>query len=132
MLRRRQFSYGRRIQGSEVKDLTRFRPDGQEMGEEEWRGPQARTIGLRLAGDAIEEVDARGERITDETFLILLNADHKALPFVLPAHRAGVRWDILVDTRAVDGRRRHRAMKGGEEYDLEGRCLALLRLQEQS
>jgi pullulanase/glycogen debranching enzyme len=76
VLRRRQFFYGRPIQGSQVKDLAWFRPDGKEMTEEDWRDPQARCIGLRLAGDAIDEVDARGERIVDDTFLLLLNAHH--------------------------------------------------------
>jgi isoamylase len=127
VLRRRQFLYGRRIQGSEVEDLAWFRPDGKEMTEENWGDPLARCIGLRLAGDAIEEVDARGERITDDTLLILLNAHHEPVPFILPAHRRGVRWEVLLDTRTRDGLRRYRSLRGGEAYDLDGRCLALLR-----
>ncbi|HWU38848.1 MAG TPA: glycogen debranching protein GlgX, partial [Candidatus Acidoferrum sp.] len=107
VLRRRQFLYGRRIQGSEVQDLAWFRPDGKEMTEENWKDPLARCIGLRLAGDAISEVDARGEEITDDTLLILLNAYHEPVPFILPAHRRGVRWEVLLDTRTRDGRRQH-------------------------
>ncbi len=129
VLRRRQFFYGRRIHGSEVKDLAWFRPDGKEMTEEDWTNPHTRCFGLRLAGDAIDEVDARGHRIADDTFLILLNAHHEPLPFVLPAHRRGVRWDVLVDTRRADGRVRQRSLRGGEAYQLEGRSLALLRLR---
>ena len=129
VLRRRQFFYGRKIQGSEVKDLTWFRPDGKELTEEDWKNPRTRCLGLRLSGDAIEEVDARGERILDDTFLILLNAHHEPIPFVAPAHRPGVRWEVLLDTRSPDGRRRRRPLKGGELYDLEGRCVALLRLE---
>jgi len=132
VLRRRQFFYGRKILGSEVKDLTWFRPDGKEMADENWHDPGARCVGLRLAGDAIQEVDAGGERIVDDTFMILLNAHHEAVPFVVPAHRPGLRWEVILDTRAPDGRRRHRALKGGEAYDLEGRCLALFRLQSQA
>ena len=30
------------------------------MSDDDWHDPQARCLGLRLAGDAIEEVDARG------------------------------------------------------------------------
>jgi glycogen operon protein len=129
VLRRRQFLYGRRIQGSEVQDLAWFRPDGKEMREENWRDPLARCIGLRLAGDAIEEVDAHGERITDDTLLILLNAHHEPVPFILPAHRRSLRWEVLLDTRTRDGQRRHEPLRGGVAYDLEGRCLAILRLQ---
>jgi glycogen operon protein len=129
VFRRRQFFYGRHIHGSEVKDLAWFRPDGKEMREENWRDPSARCLGLRLAGDAIEEVDPRGDRIVDDTFLMLLNAHHEPVPFLLPAHRPGVRWEVVLDTRAPGGTRRQRPLKGGEPYDLETRSLALLRLQ---
>jgi glycogen operon protein len=100
------------------------------MTEESWRDPVAHCIGLRLAGDAIAEVDVRGERITDDTFLILLNAHHAPQRFVLPAHRAGIRWEILLDTRAPGPSRRLRLFPAGRPYDLEGRCVALFRLKE--
>ena len=132
VLRRRQFFFGRRIRGSEVKDLSWFRPDGKEMTEENWQDPLARCIGLRLAGDAIDEVDAQGEPITDDTLLILLNAHHEPLPFTLPAHRPGVKWELVLDTRTAEGRRLHRPMKGGEVYELEARCVALLQLRGKS
>ena len=92
VLRRRHFFQGRRIRGSEVKDLAWFRPDGKEMNDEDWNNPETRCFGLRLAGDAIEELDARGNRIVDDTLLILLNAYHEAIQFTLPAHRRMVRW----------------------------------------
>jgi glycogen operon protein len=126
-LTRRNFFQGRRIRGSEVKDLTWFRPDGKEMSDEDWNNPQAHSLGLRLAGDAIEEVDARGNRIVDDTLLILLNAHSAPSPFSLPAQRAK-RWELILDTRETTGRRRHRLMRGGESYELEARCLALFRL----
>jgi glycogen operon protein len=130
--RRRQFFYGRRLHGSEVKDLAWFRPDGKEMTEEDWNNPHTRCFGLRLAGDAIPEVDARGRRTVDATFLMLLNAHHEPLPFVLPAHRRSVRWQVMVDTRSPDGRVQRPPLKGGESYQLEGRSLALLRLHSAS
>jgi glycogen operon protein len=129
ILRRRQFFYGRRIRGSEVKDLAWFRPDGKEMTEEDWTNPQTRSLGLRLAGDGIEEVDAQGNLIGDDTLLILLNAYHEPLSFTLPAHRPGVKWELVLDTRTPGGRRLHRPMRGGEGYELEGRNLTVLRLR---
>jgi glycogen operon protein len=127
-LRRRQFFFGRRIRGSEVKDLTWFRPDGKEMGEDDWTNGLTRCLGLRIAGDALGDVDAHGLPLRDETLLLVLNAHWEPVPFVLPAHKAGVRWEVLVDTRTPDGRRRSRPLRGGEAYDLEARCLALFRL----
>jgi isoamylase len=130
VLRRRKFFQGRRIRGSEVKDLAWFRPDGKEMTDDDWENWHARCLGLRLAGDAIEEVDTRGNRIVDDTLLILLNAHHEPLPFVLPAHRASVRWELVLDTRVPSGRRRHRLLRGGEPYELEARSLSLFRLRK--
>jgi isoamylase len=130
VLRRRRFFQGRRIRGSEVKDLSWFRPDGKEVGEEDWSDGFARTLGLRLAGDAIDEMDPQGDRIVDDTLLILLNAHHEVVPFKLPAQRAGVRWELILNTSESRSRRKNLLIKGGEVYDLEGRSLVLLRLRK--
>jgi glycogen operon protein len=101
------------------------------MTDEDWGNPSARSLGVRLAGDAIDEVDERGNRIIDDTLLILLNAHHELIPFVLPAHRARVRWELGLDTREPTGRRRQRPLRGGETYELEARSLVLFRLRQQ-
>ncbi len=126
---RRMFFQGRRIQGSAVKDLAWFRPDGQEMTDEEWHNSFGRSLGLRLAGDAIEEVDDLGEEIVGDTFLILLNAHHEPVPFVLPAHESRVTWDPVLDTRDWNGDAERPSVRTGEQYMLEGRSLAVLRLR---
>jgi glycogen operon protein len=129
VLRRRNFFQGRRIRGSEVKDLAWFRPDGKEMSDEDWNNPELRSFGLRLAGDAIEELDDRGNRIPDDTLLVLLNAHHEAVTFTLPAHRRKVRWQVVFDTvESRVGPKKNRLMRGGEVYDLAHRSLAVLRL----
>jgi isoamylase len=129
---RRMFFHGRRIQGSAVKDLAWFRPDGHEMTDEEWQNSLSRCLGLRLAGDAIEEVDDLGEPIVGDTFLILLNAHHEPVPFVLPAHETRVTWDPVLDTRDWDGDAGRPSLRTGEPYVLEGRSLAVLRLHREA
>ncbi|HXU88358.1 MAG TPA: glycogen debranching protein GlgX, partial [Methylomirabilota bacterium] len=108
VFRREHFFFGRPISGSEVKDLTWFRYDGREMTEADWTNAYTRAFGLRLAGDAITELDDMGHRIVDDTFLVLLNAHHEPLGFTLPAHRKNVRWEPMLDTREPTGRRRAR------------------------
>jgi glycogen operon protein len=125
---RRTFFQGRRIHGSAVKDLAWFRPDGHEMADEEWHDSHGRCLGLRLSGDAIEEVDDRGEPIVGDTFLILLNAHHEPVPFVLPAHEAAVHWEPVLDTTGWDSAADRAPLGTGERYALEGRSLAVLRL----
>jgi len=135
-LGRRKFFQGRPIHGSDVKDITWLRADGGELTGEQWQDGGLRTLGVRLAGDAISEVDARGDRVVDDTLLILLNAYWEASPFVLPAGGAGDgRWQALVDTadaalrdlgEAADGR----TYAIGAEYPLQDRTLVVLRYVE--
>ena len=66
----------------------------------------------------------------DDKLLILLSAAPKLVSFVLPAHRSGVRWEQLLDTRDAAGKRRTRAtVKGGQSYRLEAHSLAMFRLK---
>jgi len=126
---RRTFFHGRRVLGAASKDLSWFRPDGREMGEAAWADGPRRCLGLRLAGDAIEEADDMGEPIVGDTFLVLLNAHDEGVPFILPAHVARVRWELVLDTRAWELAERGRTFRAGDVYDLEGRSLAVLRLR---
>jgi glycogen operon protein len=131
VFRRRRFFQGRRIRGAEVKDISWFRPDGKEMTDDDWAQGYIRCLGIRLAGDAIEEADPKGQPIVDETFLVLLNAHHEPLPFILPAHKRGLRWQPILDTAASRFRlKRVRILKGGEGYDLEARSIAVLLLRQ--
>jgi glycogen operon protein len=97
------------------------------MTDEEWSNSLSRCLGLRLAGDAIEEVDDMGEPIVGDTFLILLNAHHEPVSFVLPAYETRVRWEPVLDTRDWNGETQREPLRTGERYPLEGRSLAVLR-----
>jgi isoamylase len=125
--RRRHFFRGRRIRGSEVKDLSWHKPDGNEMTDDDWQS-YTRCLGIRLAGDAIDEVDPAGQRIVDDTLLVLINAHHEPLDFVLPTHTREVSWETLLDTRGTDDVPRE--TPAGKGYPLGGRSLALLRQTE--
>jgi glycogen operon protein len=127
VLRRRHFFQGRSIRGTAVKDLSWFRCDGKEMTEEDWNNAENRCVGLILSGDAVDELDARGNRITDDTFLFLLNANHQRVAFMLPGPSAKAQWQVVLDTREGMARRTRRVSKGAN-YNLEGRSLALFRL----
>src|SRR6185437_1475074 len=84
VLRRRKFFQGRRIRGAEVIDIAWLDPAGAEMTDEMWTSPDIRSLGVRLNGDAILEVNERGERIMGATLLLLLNAGDTPASFVLP------------------------------------------------
>jgi glycogen operon protein len=128
VLHRRKFFQGRRIRGSEVKDLTWLDPSGEEMTDEQWDTPSTRAFGLRMAGDLINELDVHGDRVQGDSLMVLLNAWHEPVPFVIPTVAQPERWEALVDTARPELGEGDLTCTSGEEYPLEGRSLALLRL----
>ncbi len=126
VLRRRKFFQGRRIRGAEVLDIAWLDASGREMTDETWNSPDVRTLAVRLNGDAIDEVDERGERIVGDTLLLVLNAGAEMTPFVLPPITPDQRWETMLDT--ADPWSPPRRLRGGDRYELQGRSMALLRL----
>ncbi len=126
VFRRRKFFQGRRIRGAEVLDITWLDSSGREMTDEIWNSPEVRTLALRLNGDAIDEVDERGERVVGDTLLMMLNAGTGTVPFVLPAVSPAERWESMLDT--ADPWAAPRRLHGGDLYDLHAQSLALLKL----
>ena len=129
VLRRRRFFQGRHIRGSEVKDISWFKPDGKEMTDDDWNAGYSKSLVLRLAGDAMAETDEKGRAIVDDTLLILINAHHAPSAFTLPAHRREVRWQPILDTSVTaDSEKLVTNLKGGGRYELEARSIAVLQL----
>jgi isoamylase len=127
VLRRRRFFQGRSIRGAEVLDIAWLDASGAEMTDETWNAPDERCLGVRLNGDAIQEVNERGQRIVGDTLLLLLNAG-PALPFVLPATAPIERWDTVLDT--ADPWQAVRRLRAGDRYELQAHSMAVLRLND--
>ena len=123
---RRRFFQGRPIRGSGVKDILWLKPDGQEMTDEEWGQAYARCLGMFLSGEGLDERDERNRPIKDDTFLVLTNAHHEAIPFQLPATAEAMEWLSVLDTVQTDGGPGTARFRAGQSYPLEGRSLALL------
>ncbi len=127
VFQRRHFFQGRRIRGSELEDLTWLRPDGEEMTEEEWNSGFTRCFGMRLGGGAMLEWDERGERVTDDTFLLLFNADPNTISFSLPRASPDVEWILVLTTSDPEVEEGSRRFTQGTEIPLEGRSVSIFR-----
>ena len=101
------------------------------MAAEDWNDPATQALGLRLAGDAIAEPDERGEPVSGATFLLLFNSNEAPVPFILPVPPDSSRWRLVLDTRDWSTPDSAPAIAGGEAYDLDGRSLAVLRLERE-
>ena len=120
VFRRRRFFDGRH-------DIGWFTPQGEAMSDEDWDTEFARSLSVFLNGEAIREPDSRGEPVTDDQFLLLINGHSEAVGFLLP-DVPGESWEVELDTAApllddVD----QRSYKPGEEFDVAGRSILLLR-----
>jgi isoamylase len=125
VFQRRNFFQGRSIKGAGIKDIHWLMPDGREMTDEEWKQESARCLGVFLSGK-LEEQAERGEPVTDQDFLLLMNAHHETIPFLLPAPPTGVGWVALLDTSGPFSENPACLFEPGTSYPLQARSLVLL------
>jgi isoamylase len=85
------------------------------------------SVGMRLAGDLIDEYDSKGEKIVGDTLLILMNAHHESVQFALPVANEGHRWERLLDTASDAGGGDVERLDARQVYPLQARSLALFR-----
>jgi glycogen operon protein len=126
VLRRRRFLQGRPLRATGVKDIIWLGPSGREMSDAEWHADHVRCFGVRLAGDAIDEVDEDGALIRGETLCYLMNASDVSVPFILPSFVEHPLWETVLET--FDDRRVEEIRDGGTPYPLAAHSLAVLRL----
>lgn len=123
VLRRKHFFQGKKLFG-ELKDVTWLQPDGSEMTEAAWYESKIHTIGMILSGDAMYEFNEQGQRIADETLLILFNANASPVPFTVP--KVADRWEVVVDTFTGNASGL-KEVGGGTIYRLESRSVVVMR-----
>jgi isoamylase len=128
LLSRRTFPSGQPPGTLAASELVWLRPDGGEMTEEEWASASTRCVGLWLLGTAVDDPSAPPEpgRIGD-TLLVLLNAHHEPVSFVLPGHDSGAAWRPVLDTRVWEVASPDRVFRARDVYDVGGRSVVLIR-----
>jgi glycogen operon protein len=129
VFRRRRFFIGRPFRGSGgLDDIVWLQPDGQQMTDEDWEAGYAKTLGIFLNGQGIPDPDPRGQRITDDSFLLFFNAYFETVDFTIPPLEYGESWTITVDTHAPMATfAQERSFKPDETVAVEARSLIVLR-----
>ena len=122
VLKRRKFFQGRRIRGAGVKDIAWLSATGDELTDIEWNSGSVNSIGVRLNGESIDELDEYGNRITGNTLLILLSNQPAAVLFALPRHKPSERWMPVFDTTTASVE--EKPYSSADSYKLAGRSMA--------
>jgi isoamylase len=79
-----------------------------------------------LNGCAICGTGLKGERLVDDSFLLLFNAHDQPLDFTLARALPDARWRVLIDTRKVRPRASRRRFGSGERLRVEPRSVVIL------
>ncbi|MFC8044950.1 glycogen debranching protein GlgX [Nocardia sp. NPDC057353] len=127
IFRRRRFLAGRPIRSKDdARDIAWLTPAGEEMTPADWDSGFGKSLSVYLNGAGIPEPGPRGERITDDSFLLCFNAHDQELDFALPGPDYGLGWSVVLDCSTPTGEAPadHEA---GATVTVPGRCLLVLR-----
>ncbi|HET7437399.1 MAG TPA: glycogen debranching protein GlgX [Thermoanaerobaculia bacterium] len=128
VFQRRRWFLGRAVRGTGVSDIGWFKPDGEQMQDEDWQISFARSIGVFLNGKGIPTPDERGEPLTDDSFYLLFNGHYEPVTFTLPTCPWGDRWELVLDTnQPVPDLREHHEWRAGEHVNVQSHALVVLR-----
>jgi len=108
-----------------VKDLAWFGVDGAELTEPGWWDRSVQTLAMYLDGQGIRTRGPHGERVLDDSFLLVLHAGADDAVLRLPAEPWASTYDVLLDTRD-ESPVRGPAYAGGADLPLLGRSVVLL------
>jgi glycogen operon protein len=100
VFRRRRWFQGRPLRGT--ADILWLRPDGTEMTEADWTEHHETCVGMFLNGDAIAAPGPRGERVVDDSFLVLFNASAEPRKWTISGPW-GEQWVRVLDTACDRG-----------------------------
>ena len=124
VLRRRRFLSGTPENAEAVGDSAWYTPSGDRMTDEDWSDGLARSVMVFLNGKAMVAPDARGQRIVDDSFVLVFNAWHEPIDFTVPEELAGT-WYCEVDTD--DNMEDGQAIEPGGSVRVTGRSSIVLR-----
>ena len=133
VFRRRRFFSGRpvRQRGSDgLPDIAWFAPDGSEMGDDDWETGFAKSVAVYLNGQGIPDLDVRGQRVTDDSFVLCFNAHHEPIEFTLPPKEFGPAWAPVIYTADTATAEEAKPVTAGATVAVDARAVLVLQAAE--
>ncbi|QPK82653.1 glycogen debranching protein GlgX [Corynebacterium qintianiae] len=129
VFRRRRFLEGGAL-GNDVmhREIAWLVPSGKLMKREDWDFAFGKALMVYLNGDAISEPDRRGQRVSDDSFILMFNAHFEDIGFTLPEKWLGSKWEVLIDTTEPLGYPVDKdAVEAGATIDVPARSTIVLK-----
>jgi glycogen operon protein len=98
VFRRHHFFAGAQIGGGPHKDVVWLRPDGAELGPDDWQAGGIHALGMLIPGEASTEQDERGRPEPGDSVLVLFNPRAQAVAFALPSPARIGYWEHTLCT----------------------------------
>jgi isoamylase len=132
VFRRRRFFNGKpvgRRGEAGVPDIAWFTPEGTEMTGDDWGSGFAKSVTVFLNGHGIPDMDARGQRVIDDSFLMCFNAHYEPIEFTLPPKEFGAAWTTVISTASPQTADEPDLHKAGATLSLAARSVLVLRAE---
>lgn len=126
VFRRRKWFQGQAIHGSGVTDIGWYNSDGSEMTQEQWEVGYAKSVALFLNGNKIPSPGPRGQRVSDDNFLIFFNAHYEMIEFNLSAEFEKEEWTLVIDTKEPCFAKEEKRFTGQGTVPVIGRSIVVL------
>ena len=85
------------------RDIAWLVPSGRLMTQGDWEFAFGKSLMVYLNGRSIVEPDRRGQKVEDDSFLLMFNAHYDSIDFTIPGKQFGVSWKLIVDTTEATG-----------------------------
>jgi isoamylase len=129
VFRRRRFFSGKpvgRRGDAGLPDIAWFAPDGSEMTGEDWESGFAKSVAVFLNGHGLPGLDLRGQRVTDDSFLLYFNAHYEPIEFTLPPTDFGAAWVPVIYTADTTIAEEAKPVTAGAKVAVDARALMVL------
>ena len=123
VFRRQRFLAG----AAGAAELGWFTPAGTAMTDGDWSDQSALAVAVYLDGADEPDRAADGSLLTDDDFLVLVNAWWEPLGFTVPVARAGVTWHPALDTYDPAALAAAGPLHGGDQVTVGPRSVVVLR-----
>ncbi|ADW69317.1 glycogen debranching protein GlgX [Granulicella tundricola] len=123
-LHRRKFFQDRTIRGSVVRDIAWYNTTGEEFSDENWNSSWSKSLALMLNGKTLNVSDEEGNKVEDDSFLMLINAFHEGVEFTLPPPPNGNPWKYVLNTENLEDP--FQKSDVGEKITVGGRTFVML------
>ncbi len=126
--RRKRFFTGTTVRTGDdtrLNDIVWLDHEATPMAGADWQADGGALIGMYLNGHGIPGTDETGNSITDDHFLLYINAGAEDVTLLLPTAEYADGWDVVIDTAGAHDE--ERSFEAGSKLQMAGRSVVVLR-----